>query len=483
MDSTDSAPSSTAPNTISRRNFLAASSLMLGAGFLAACSSSASPTVTPSGTGSTSGSPAPASGTITYWYAPSDSDPKTKAGFIKYNVAPFAAKYPGITLQATPKNVDTIDQTIGTALAAGRGPDLVPTPGPSNAIPYAAAGYLADLGPYAERFNWKDKLLPWAALAGEVQGKFVSVPQYYETTVLYYNKTLFEARGWKTPTSRNDLEALAAEMVSAGVIPFSAGNADYQGATEWLVTSFWNAHAGNQNLFDALSGKKPWTDAAFVEPIALLKSYFDKGWFAGGTKNYFTNTDAKKYAQFADGKAAMFISGSWEFQSLPSYFGANGNTNEFDWIPMVPLNTGVPADLFPLSIGGTLSINKSSANPDAAATYLNWLIGDTANMWAQTAALGLPPLPIKFTASDLPTGLDPRLARVYTSLQAATDAGHIGYTTWTFWGGKADTFITSTIDKVLNGDVTPEEFCKGVDAAFQSDLARQLIPTPVAPKA
>jgi raffinose/stachyose/melibiose transport system substrate-binding protein len=83
--------------------------------------------------------------------------------------------------------------------------------------------------------------------------------------------------------------------------------------------------------------------------------------------------------------------------------------------------------------------------------------------------------------ADIPSSVDPRYARVYTSLQKSTAAGHVGYTTWTFWGGKADTYITGNIDKVLTGNLSAADFCAGVDAAFKSDKQRGLIPTAVAP--
>ena len=309
----------------------------------------------------------------------------------------------------------------------------------------------------------------------------MTIPAFYETLVLFYNKTLFDSKGWALPTSRTELESLAAEITSAGIVPFSAGNADFQAATEWLVTAFWNHHAGSNNVYRGLTGELPWNDPIFIEPIELLKSYFDKGWFAGGTKEYFSNSDDRKLALFADGKAAMYISGTWDFQALPNYFGAKGNESEFDWVPITPLNAGIPADLMDLSIGGTLSINKRAADLPAAGTYLNWVLSDTKNMWQQVAATGVPPTPIKFEESDMPASLDKRYARVYTTLQSATEAGHIGYTTWTFWGGKADTYIIGSIDKVLTGDMSPSDFCSGVDAAFQSDKKRGLIPTAIRP--
>ena len=290
---------------------------------LAACSGSGSPTTNNSSGG--------VGGTINLWYSlpTSGSAAKGAATYKKYNIDPYTKLHPGVTVNASPNNVDTINQKIQVALAAGSGPDIIPTPGSSNAVPFGTAGYLADLTSNAKKSAWQDKLLPWALDMGYINGKLEALPTSYETLVLYYNKTLFEKNGWKPPTDRASLEMLAGEMKAKGITPFAAGNASYQPGTEWLVSAFMNEVAGPGKVHDALSGKIPWTDPAIVSSVQLLKDYFEKGYFGGGVKQYFSTQDPQKYAQFASGKAGMFISGSWEMFSLPTYFGQNGNTN--DW--------------------------------------------------------------------------------------------------------------------------------------------------------
>ena len=428
-----------------------------------------------SGTPSKSGAP---SGSVSYWYALEDNSVKAKQEYIKYNVTAFTNQNPKVTLNAVEKSPSTIDRSIQVALAAGQGPDIIQTPGTSNAIPYAEAGYLQDLTKEAKAQDWSSKLLPWAETAGVVKGKFVMIPQYYETLVLYYNKTLFKKYGWAPPKSRAQLDKLAKEMEAKGVIPFAAGNASYQPASEWLVSAFMNEVAGPDNIYDALTNKTQWTAKPFADSINLLKKYFDEGYFQGGAKQYFSTTDPQKFTDLADGKAGMYISGSWDVSSMPTYFGANGNKDTWDWAPLPSLEKGIP-QAYPLSVGGTLSVNSKSSNPNAADAYLNWIMTDTKDMWAQAAATGQEPLPIKFKPSDIPKSIDPRYARIYTSLQSAPV---VGYTTWTSWGGGADTYIVANIDKVINGNMTTDAFLQGVEAAFKSDYSKGLVPPPFKPE-
>lgn len=455
---------------VTRRGFVGLAGAALATS-LAACSGSAS-------TDSSKGSAGGISGTLTLWYPlPSGgSSAQGAALFKEYSIDPFTAVHPEVKVNGVPNNVDTIDQKLQVALAAGSGPDLIPTPGSSNAVPYASAGYLADLTSNVGKSNLKARLLPWALDMGYFKGKLVALPTSYETLVLYYNKTLFDQNGWKPPTDRGSLETLAGQMQARGINPFAAGNASYRPATEWLVSAFMNEVAGPQKVHDALSGTIPWTDPAIVSSMQLLKDYFDQGYFGGGVKQYFSTQDPQKYSAFADGKAGMYISGSWEMFSLPDYFGKNGNKNDWAWAPLPPLAPGVPSDIYPLSVGGTTSVNAKSKNVAAAMAYIDWMYSDTKTMWAAAKATGSQPLPIRFTAADVPAGIDPRYTAQYLAINKASEEKRVGYVTWTSFGAKAASYIVQHIDKVLNHDLSVEDFASGVDEAFSSDKSAGLVP-------
>jgi raffinose/stachyose/melibiose transport system substrate-binding protein len=431
---------------------------------LAGCSSA--------GDSTASGSSAP----ITFWYGLETVDAKSEAIWKKYNLEPFEKQHPDVKVNAIPQSSAPLPAKIKTALAAGQAPDFIETAGSATAIPYATAGYLADLTKNAETEGWKDKFLPWALDMGYIDGKLEAVPTSYESMVLYYNKTLFKKNGWTPPTDRASLEKLAEEMKGKGIVPFTAGNASYTAATEWLVSSFLNEVAGPAKIHDALAGKVPWTDPAIVSAITLLKKYFDKGYFGGGVKQYFTTQDPQKYAQFADGKAGMFISGSWEMLSLGEYFGVDGNKNDWAWTTLPPLAAGVPSGSFPLSVGGTMSINAKAKNPSAAFDYMNWLFSDTKNMWNYVAAGEAEPFPIKYSDADVPKEVDPRYAEQYKQLNLASESRNVGYVTWTSFGPKMESYVLSEEDKVVNGSLSPEAFCAGLQKEFEADNKAGLIP-------
>lgn len=413
---------------------------------------------------------------VIYWYGLDTVDAEHEATWEKYNLEPFVKEHPDVTVEAIAQSKEPLDAKIKTALAAGQGPDFIQTPGPANVILYSKAGYLADLTQNAESEGWKDKFLPWALDVGYLDGQLVSVPTSYESLVLYYNKTLFEENGWTAPTDRDSLEKLAKEMMAKGIIPFAAGNGDNPSSTEWLISSFLNVVAGPTKIHDALAGEIPWTDPDIVSAIALLKEYFDRGYFGGGVKQYFTTSYDQKLAQLADGEAGMYLSGTWEVLSFPWFFGYEGNQNDWAWTTLPSLSDNVSEGIFPLSVGGTLSVNAKAKNIAGALTYVNWLFSDTKNMWDYVAAGEAQPFPIKYSDSDIPEGVDPRYSDQYKQINLASEEGNVGYVTWTSFGPKMEAYVLNEQDKVLNGSLSPEDFCAGIQKAFEADNESQLIP-------
>ena len=463
-------------NSLSRRRFLQQSGrLAVGAGLagvlLDAC-------------GSTSNTPTPTGskiqlrdGKVTIWQAPSPSGPSFDKYYLAHDIDPFNALHKNIKVNVVYKPLSTINQLTQTALAVGRGPDVVQADGPSQSQQYASTGYLLDLERYTSIFGWDKKILPWALKTGQYQGKLYSLPTTYQTMVLFYNQTLFQKHGWTAPQNRDEFEAVCTELAGMGITPLMAGNADWHAATEWFVTVFWNHYAGPDALYQALTGTLSWTDPVFVEAIALMQTYFQKGWFGGGVQKYFTNSFAPIETGMANEKYGMNIEGSWGFQELSNYFGKNGNQDVYAWAPVPAFRSGVPYPLFELSVGSIFCINSHAQDPDAVATYLDWLFSTPQRVAQEMADNYTRPLPIHLTEADFPPNMDKRFGQVFLDLATTTATGVFGYTTWAFWPPETDTYVYTSMDKVLAGNMTPAEFCAGHDAIVKQELAKGLVPS------
>lgn len=423
------------------------------------------------------GSADSADGQLNLWLSAPPSDEQQEV-VEKLYVTDFTDSHPGTDVNVTYVPADGYGEKQQTALAAGQGPDLVGAAGPSFLLPYNDAGYLQDLTDVSEENGWADKIFPWALQAGTTNGKVIALPSAYETLVLFYNKTLFEENGWEPPTDRVSLEALAEEMQRNDIIPFAGGNADYRAVLEITFSALLNQIAGAGYFHDALAGDASWADDGCVDTASTMLDYFDKGWIGGSTEEYFTKGFNAVYGDFATGAAGMYISGSYDFTILPQYFGAEGNTSEWGWVPLPPMAEGLTSNVFPLAVGGTYSVNAQSKNVETAEEYLAWLYDSPGAAWAQVAAGvdGATPLPIAFEPSDVPDNVDPALIDHYTQINKASEEDMVGYVTYTSLGPASEAYVVGNIEKVITHDITPADFCGALQDASQQDLDGGLVP-------
>jgi raffinose/stachyose/melibiose transport system substrate-binding protein len=176
----------------------------------------------------------------------------------------------------------------------------------------------------------------------------------------------------------------------------------------------------------------------------------------------------------------MNIEGSWFLADIGDFFKDSGDA--WDWAPLPPLRSGIPAELYELGLGSTLSVNARAQDAEGAAAFIDYLVADkkrAAEWMAAVPSLFNAPLP--FTESDFPASMDERVARQLASLSQATEKGNFGYTAWTFWPSKSDVYIQEEMQKVLTGDLTPAEFCSGLDETFTKDRKEGAVPKIIKP--
>ena len=450
------------PYEINRRRFLAAAGAAAAAAGLSACGASA-------GSGSAGGRP------ITTWM--SFQEIQQQQYFNEQYVSPWNAANPSTPLQVVVKPTNTLMQLEQTAIGAGSGPDLVLEDGSSTVIPLAQAKQIVPLDGYASKYGWDKILLPWSFDASRWDGKLWSVPNAYETMLMYYNPAVFSQHGWKPPTDLQETEDLFTEAYGRGIQPITAGNAGYRGANEWFVTMFWNHYSGPDALYQALAGQIPWTDPVFVEPLQLLQKWFGNGWIGGSSQDYFTTQFSTCYTDLVSGKGLTYWSGTWEFANLPLYFGKAGNNDAtWTWANLPQLRPEIPAVLNELSIGGTYSINSAAKDPDAVARFLGWYLANKKAAVIGLKDFGNEPPPIPLTTSDWVAGTDPNFSRAYDEMAVNSKAGNVGYTTWTFWPPQSDTYIINSMDGVITGSTKPQDYCAGLQSVFKAEFSQGKVP-------
>ncbi len=367
------------------------------------------------------------------------------------------------------------DRVLRTAVQAGAAPEILETPGPGFVLEYVNAGFPLVLDNYAALYGWKDKLLGWAYDTGVLNGHLYALPLTYESMIVFYNKTLFAKQGWKIPTNRAEIEALADECLKMNIYPFAYGNGDWKPATEHLITMINDHSAGADNVYKALIGEKKWTDPEFVDAMNLLNDWFHKGYYSGSIDNYHALGWSDDWPNLATGKGAMMMCGTWGFQGAPGAFKDSGQ--EWDWFPMPSLRDGVKP-VYSLGIGTTESINAKATNPDKAAEVLDYVFNDPKRgmLIASGFDFGEWVVPVHVTAADFPADVLPQVSRYYEDFGKVTGAGDYGYTTWTFWPAKTEVYLYQGFDDVMAGNITVPQYLASIQTQFDEEFKAGKIP-------
>lgn len=359
-----------------------------------------------------------------------------------------------------------LDRQLRMALLSGTGPDIVFTPGPSYVASMALAGQLLPLNDYATELGWTDRLLPAFLDMGTYNGVLYAVPKTYETLGLFYNKTLFDARGWTPPTTLEELDTLAQAMLAEGIVPFAVGNADWRGTNEHYVSIALNSVAGPDNVAAALRGEIPWTSEPFVRAINTLNGWWQKGYFG---PDYFSLTGEQAFLQVATGKAGLAPTGTWAFGWAARDFPANNAEAAFAGFPS---GEGVPYPIYALGIGSTFSIATTSKNPDGAAQVIDHIFSPEFYEQMNSVWLGEWNTPLKdLSGVTLADTVMPLYTETMAQLAETVNANQYGYTTWTFMPPATNSYLISGIEEVWLGRITTADYLAQLDATFQQELA------------
>lgn len=411
---------------------------------------------------------------VTFWFAQANSD--GQAALRSDLVDAFNASQDKYLLQLEVKGA-AVNNLLKVALLAGNGPDIVQTSGPAYLTAIANAGQVLPLDDFAARYKWKERFLPALLNTGVYGDKLYALPRDYESMHLFYNKQVFGQNGWKVPANRAEFETVADAALAKGIIPFGAGNADWKGVNEWLMTVFFNNVAGPDNVRKALSGELPWTALPFVEAVDLSRAWYTKGYFG---KNYFSLTNEQSFLQVVNGKAAMAMNGTWSF-GTKSYGMSNPNT-VMDVALMPGLSDRVTAPLAHLACGATLSIAKNSQNPEGAAAVFEFMLSRTFYENMNRDWPGKWALPVKDLPPDLLQGIGyPLFEKTVAGLHEAFSKGRFGFTTWTFWPSAANSYVIEGIEQVWLNRITTEAYLNRLQTVFAQEFKEGRVP-PLPPR-
>ncbi len=363
-------------------------------------------------------------------------------------------------------------QSLQVEVAGGGGPDILDLDGPTDVAEYAKADRVMELGKYADQYGWKDIFYEWAYNSCFYQGELYSLPTSFEGMVMYYNMDVMNANGWTIPKNAAELEVLMKNMQDKDIIPISFGNSNYQGAVDWLYSTFLSANAGPTNLKNAIEGKIKFSDPSMVEAMNQMVNWWKAGYIGDNASQSITVEDLVAF--FAEGRAGMMINGTWaSSQLLVTYPDCNWQAE------MIPeLREGV-GEVLPFATGGGYAINASSKNPDLAAEILNFLFTSTDRHYKSITEANYQPYPLADFSLEKLTGMDEKLIFMYEVLDRAQKENKIGYCSWTFFPSDTRVYMNENTDALFLGSLTVEDYLNKAQESIDAAIAEGS--TPVIP--
>ncbi|MFY9235516.1 MAG: extracellular solute-binding protein [Fimbriimonadaceae bacterium] len=318
---------------------------------------------------------------------------------------------------------------------------------------------LMDLGPalkskpYEGEGTWGETFDPNALKLAQLDGKQVTLPLYVMLYGWWYDPGLFAKNGWRAPKNWDELLALCAKIKAKGIAPIT-----YQGQYPYYMIEGmlmpWAYSIGGPDAVRAAQNLEPgaWKSPAFIQAAKMIVELRDKGYLQAGA-TAMSHTEAQ--IEFLNGRAAMIPCGTWLESEMKNQI-PEGVKMEFFLPPVVAGGKGDPTALV-IGIEPWM-VPSAAKNPDAAIEFFKYMTSlSKAKEFVETKGTLMA---IKGSTDGVK--LPEVLVKPAEFFKASKDAYASMFKQWY---RAFETEIENALTAMLNGKLTPEQFCERVEAA------------------
>ena len=291
--------------------------------------------------------------------------PRFKDQFEKYfeqfKAKELAEKNINVTIDLEMPNPDQAKQVLQARLASNDAPDIFDVH--ANDLPtYEKAGYLEDLTSQPAISTLYESVKNTVTL----DGKVVALPLESLAWGYLYNKKIFSEVGITPPQTLDEMKAAVDKLNAAKIKPFLLAFQE-----SWVPQLMTALSLGgiisseNPDWIEKMNkGEASYADVQGIFNIIDLIN-------ANGTDKPFEVGNEAGSTDFANGKAAMWIQGPWNAETLlkvnPDF--------EFGVAPL-PVSNDAAGTMINLSTSTTLAVSKTSENKEVALDLLNYILDE-----------------------------------------------------------------------------------------------------------
>jgi raffinose/stachyose/melibiose transport system substrate-binding protein len=282
----------------------------------------------------------------------------------------FEAANPGVKIVVSVYENDPYKTKLKT-VSGDDFPDVFHSWGGGWLKSFVDAGLVADLTESAK--PWRDKISKEYLSMNVFDGKLYGSPVIGGSTILFYNKALFEKYNIKFPTTWSEMTAAAETFKKNGVIPFALGNrSKWPGAQHFVMLAM--RYGGPDIWQKVIDGKVDFSDPAFIKAGDTLLQMVKDGWFPDGVNGINYDTGGSRMMFYTE-QCAMILqtagfASSCKSENLDFFSNKLG-------IGVYPAIEGYPGKTTDMLAGeNAFSVAASSKHKDIAAKVVEFYATD-----------------------------------------------------------------------------------------------------------
>lgn len=256
---------------------------------------------------------------------------------------------------------DQYESVLQARISGDDAPDLY-TLHSNNIAVYNKAGNLTDLTDQP----LTGKIYENVRNTVSVDGKVLAVPIESQAWGVLYNKDIFDKCGLKAPDTLDDLKNICKVLKDKGYTPFMLAFQE-----QWVPQLMTALTIGGKVSGEA----KDWLERMYKDQASYeeIKDIFDPidVILKNGTQRPMEEGSEAGSADFANGKAAMYVQGTWAAQTIMTT-----NPDMKMGVFPLPINNNKDCTLVNLSTSTTLGVYPKSKNLDVALEFANYVLDD-----------------------------------------------------------------------------------------------------------
>lgn len=287
--------------------------------------------------------------------------PEAKDSFDRL-IAEFNEQNPDIVVaQTNPPDAETV---LMTRVVKEDVPDVIGMGATDTYSVLGQSGIFADLTgePVLDRINPR-----YVQMLTDLTGRkeITGIPYAANADGIMYNRKIFKEQNLKVPKTWNELMETAQKLKDAGITPFYLTYKD-----DWTSNLLFNALAPNIAGIDFFLDRRE-NKVTFEDPVMREVAEKALAVLPFGTNDNFGRTYADGNRAFANGKAAMYIQGSW---AIPEIRKANADIDlGFFATPTVD---DAEANKLVSGVDTLLAVSESTEHREESLKFIEFLLQD-----------------------------------------------------------------------------------------------------------